>query len=89
MVYFPPFFLTRETTFMTSYLLSCITGTFWNGVYSKRKNLFPLVYSERKDFAVKGSKFFPFRVDPFRREQNNFYKVVSLESVSFILKVIK
>ena len=83
LVHFPPFFLTRETTFMTSYMLSYITGTFWNGVYSKRKNLFPLVYSERKDIAPKGSKFFPFR-----REQKNFYKVVSLESVSSTLKVV-
>ena len=30
---------------------------FWNGVYSKRK-----------EFAPLGSKFFPFRVDPFSEE---------------------
>ena len=28
-------------------------------------NLLKGVYSKRKEFAPKGSKFFPFRVDPF------------------------
>ena len=27
-----------------------------------------LVYSRRKEFAPKGSKFFPFEVDPFSEE---------------------
>ena len=51
---FPP----RETTFVASCLLSCITIPFWK----KR------VYYKRKEFAPKGSKFFPFRVDPLLKE---------------------
>ena len=40
------------------------------------------VYSKRKEFAPKGSKFFPFRVDPFsERRENNFEIVVTLERV--------
>ena len=31
---------------------------------------------------VKGSKLFPYRVDPFQKGANNFDRVVSLESVS-------
>ena len=45
---------TRETTFVTSCLLSYAPNSFWKGIYSKRK-----------EFASTGSKFFPFRVDPF------------------------
>ena len=30
------------------------------------------VYSERKAFAPKGSKCFPFRIDPFQNGANNF-----------------
>ena len=33
----------------------------------KGKNLLPRVYSKRKEFAPLGSKFFPFRVDPFEK----------------------
>ena len=46
---------------------------FWKGVYSKRK-----------EFAPKGSKFFPFRVEPFSegdwtsRMQIGSHKIVSL-----------
>ena len=36
-----------------------ILPPFWKGVYSKRK-----------EFAPKGSKFFPFRVDPFQKESD-------------------
>ena len=43
-------------------------------------------YSKRKEFAPHGSKLFPFRVDPFSEgKQNNFERVVSLESVSISL----
>ena len=51
---------------------------FWKGSYPERifslwekestlkgKNLLPMIYSKRKEFAPYGSKFFPFRVDPF------------------------
>ena len=42
---------------------------------------------KRKEFAPKGSKFFPFRVDPFSEgRQSNFDRVVSPESVSIHLK---
>ena len=44
----------RETTFMTSYMLFCTLNPICKRVYSKRK-----------EFAPRGSKFFPFRVDPF------------------------
>ena len=53
--------------------------------------------SERKEFAPMGSKFFPFRVDPFSEGdyctgmQTGITKVISLvkmASVSFLLKKI-
>ena len=41
------------------------------------------VFSKRKEFAPKGSKFFPFRADSFSEgKQCNFERVVLLESVS-------
>ena len=39
---------------MNPRLFSCTPKPFWKGVFSKRK-----------EFAPRGSKFFPFRVDPF------------------------
>ena len=48
------FSATREITFMTSCFLYCMPSPFWKGVYSLRK-----------EFAPSGSKFFPYRVDPF------------------------
>ena len=53
-IIFIAIFSARETVFMTSCLLSCTSSPFWKGVFSKSK-----------EFAPKGSKFFPFRVDPF------------------------
>ena len=41
------------------------------------------VYPKKKEFAPKGSKFLPFRVDPFSEESHyNFDRVVSPENVS-------
>ena len=38
------------------------------------------VYFKRKEFAPRGSKFFPFKVYPFSEEsQNSFERVFSLE----------
>ena len=57
---------------MTSCLLQCTPSRFQNGVYSIRK-----------EFASSGSKFFPFRVDPFSEgKKNNCNRVASPESVS-------
>ena len=55
----------QEITFVTPYLQS------WTSYLLKRKNLhlrganLKGVYSERKEFDPSGSKFFPFRIDPF------------------------
>ena len=63
---------TRKTTFVISCFLSCTPSLFRQSVYSKRK-----------EFAPKGSKFFPFRVDPFQNEDKNiFIRIVSSESTS-------
>ena len=70
-----PFF-TRETIFVTSCLLS------WTGIPSQKE-----VYSKRKEFAPRGSKFFPFRVDPFEDgDRIHFDRTASPESVSILLK---
>ena len=58
----------------------------------KRKNFPPRGVKrgllKMKEFAAMGRKFFPTSVDPFyRREQNNFSRVVSLKSVSLPLYV--
>ena len=47
---------------------SCIPGPFWIGVSSKRK-----------EYAPKGSKFFPFRVDPISEEN---HKLSPLEQMA-------
>ena len=63
LVYFQPF-LPRKTTFMTSCLHSCTANSIGKGVYS-----------ERKEFAPGGSKFFPLRVGSlFRRQTENNLK---------------
>ena len=46
--------LTRETTFVIPCLHSCGLFPFWKGVFFLRKG-----------FAPTGSKFFPYKVDPF------------------------
>ena len=56
-------FCTRKTTFVTSALLFCTPVVFWKGVYSKRK-----------EFALTGSKFFPFKVYPFSEGENQFWQ---------------
>ena len=71
------------------WLTDCFTAT---------KTLLNRVYSKGKEFAPSGSKFFPYRVDPFfRREgggggggaggvKNNFDRNVSIESVCIHFK---
>ena len=58
LVDFAPVF-SRDTHSVTSCLLYCPPRPLWNGVYFKRKEIAPL-----------GSKFFPFRVDLFRKGAN-------------------
>ena len=56
---------------------------FYKGDKLCTKLLLKGVSSKRKEFALKGRKFFPFRVDSFTNgSQNNFDKVVFLISVS-------
>ena len=78
LVDFPQSF-TRGATFVTSSLLSCTPNPFCRGTYSKRK-----------EFAPTGSKFFPFRVDPFSEGmQKQFDRVASHEDVSILLFTIE
>ena len=56
-------FCTRKTTFVTSALLFYTPVFFWKGVYCNRK-----------EFAPTGSKFFPFKVDPFSEGENQFWQ---------------
>ena len=53
------------------------------------KTLLKGVHSKRKEFAPRGSKFFPFRVDPFSEGSKTILTVESLtlESVSIPLNV--
>ena len=44
------------------------------------------VHSKKEEFAPKGSKFFPFRVDQFSEGRKTILTVVSLESVSIPLR---
>ena len=49
-------------------LSTLFSSPFWKGSYSKTLFSSPYwkgVYSKRKEFAPRGSKFYPFRVDPF------------------------
>ena len=51
------------------------------------KCLLKRVFSKRKEFAPKGSKFFSFRVDPFPEgSQNIFIKLPSLKDYPFPLR---
>ena len=62
-------YFTREATFVTSSLLSSTLGLFWKGVCF-----------QRKEFAPKGSKFFPLREDSFSEgRQKDFDRVASLK----------
>ena len=66
----------KGDNFFDFFLLSCTYTPFWKGVYSKRK-----------EFAPKGSKFFPFRVEPFSKgRQNNVDRATSPENVLTPLK---
>ena len=64
-------FFTRDTTFVTSCLLSCTSNSFWKGAKS-----------EMKEFAPIGTKFLHFWIDLFSEgRQNTFNKITSPESV--------
>ena len=82
---------TREITFMTFSFTREITFNFLF-VFLHTKSLLKAVFSERKEFASKGSKFFSFffflnRLLE-RREQNHFDRVVDFESVSVPCKFV-
>ena len=53
--------------FLFALLYISTLDPFWEGVYSKKIDFFfsKGVCSKSKEFAPKGSKFFPFIVDPF------------------------
>ena len=50
------FFDGNEPTSKGGNYVKMVFAFFWKGVYSKRK-----------EFAPSGSKFFPFRIDPFQK----------------------
>ena len=77
MVDFLPF-LIRETTSVTSWLLSCTSNPFWKGVCSKRK-----------EFASRGNIFFPLRVDSFSEGNKTILIIVSFVSESIPFKCKK
>ena len=57
---------TRETTLVTSCFAFLHTKPLLKrGLYKERKE----IYSIMKEFAPFGSKFFPYRVDPFLEER--------------------
>ena len=64
---FPP----RETHFVASSLLYCTPSPFWKGGLRVKERICTLspfwkgIYTTKKEFAPFGSKFFPYRVDPF------------------------
>ena len=55
--------------------------------FHNTKYLWKGVYSKRKEFASKGSKFFPFREDPFQKGDKTIF--TSPEGVSFPFKNLK
>ena len=71
--------------------ISCFfLPAFWKGVYSKRKEFAPKgVYSKRKEFAPFGSKFFPFRVDPFQKGIGMQGSKQELPKVVYLVKMAK
>ena len=88
-------FLPREITFVTSCLLYWMPSSFWMMMMmsSGLTKCQPMriicvslfwkgVYSIRKEFAPSGSKFFPYRVDPFPKGTKQFWQDCPLESVS-------
>ena len=63
----------RETTVLTSGLLHWTPDRLSKGANPKRK-----------EFALSGGKFLPFKVDPFSEmRQSHYDREVSLESVPF------
>ena len=74
-----PSFLQTEIKFVTSCLLCCTGSAFWKEVYFKKK-----------EFAPIGSKFFPFRVDPFQKGGKTILiELSSLKVYAFLLKYYK
>ena len=60
-------------------------ATFFDFCYALRHTtpLLKKVYSKRREFAPLGSKFSPFRVDPFKKDnENNLDEIVSSESLA-------
>ena len=74
LVDFPTFF-TRKITFVTSCLLSCTPNFF----FPKR------VHPKRKEFALKGSKLFPSRVDLFSGAESFLTELLPLKMGPFPL----
>ena len=72
------FFFTKESTFVTLFLLFCTLWPFWNGVYFKRE-----------EFAPQGSKFFPFNVDPLSEGRQKMLTVAFPQTVSIPLNFSK
>ena len=58
-------FFKKETRYGLPGLVSCTSISFWKGVYSKRK-----------EFAPMGSKFSPFRIDPFSEGRQNIFILI-------------
>ena len=72
---FLSFFILREAAFVTL----CFT-------FRHTKPILKCDLFQKEKFAPKGSKFFPFRADPFSNRQNNFDTVVvPLKMYSFPL----
>ena len=72
-----PFFYRKQLLWQCLFI--CIQSRFGKKVYSKRK-----------EFAPIGSKFFPFKVDLFKREKISLQKedkVVTPESIFILLKI--
>ena len=59
------------------------------GLLLKERICTKWIYSGRKELAPSGTKFFPFRVDPFSEvRQNNFNRFASLKVHRFLLKYL-
>ena len=70
-------FFTRDTTLVISILYSCKPSPLWKWSALKGKNLLP-----------RGSKFFPFRVDPFsERKQTPFDSYLRWKIYLFLLNL--
>ena len=76
-------FLTRETTFMTSYLLFSKLNPFLKGVYSKSQEFAPKGGAFFGSGGEGGGELFLFRQDPFSEKGKTCFEIVtSPEGVS-------